>query len=611
MKEIKELISRSLKVLDLPSMDFSLEHPKDESHGDYSCNVAMVLSKQVGKNPRELATLIVEQVYKEPFFVKMFEKVEVAGPGFINFYLKQDFFTDQLKNAVDDGYGKNDNLKGQKIYVEFTDPNPFKEFHIGHLMSNTIGESLARILEASGAIVKRANYQGDVGLHVAKSIWGLQQKMEQDNMTLDDLRGDSLKERVGYLGAAYAYGAGEYETSETAKTEMNALNKEIYDGLATGTEPARTLLAGEVMELYHEGRAWSLEYFETIYARLGTKFDEYFFESEAGPVGLKSIEEGLSKGVLEMGEGDAVVFKGEKYGLHTRVFRNKLGLPTYEGKELGLPKMKNDRWKYDKSYVITANEIDEYFKVLLQVLKLLYPELGAKTVHLSHGMMKLTTGKMSSRTGKVVTGEGLLNELREVVLSKMGDPSSPKASTRQGRDVKNTEMVADQVAVGALKYSVLKQKVGGDIVYEPVKMTNLEGDTGPYIQYTYARTQSVIKKSIASHQDSPGLADLSSTKHPSISLGISLVGESWKPNTEELSILKWIYRYPETVAEAHAKYAPHMVAGYVYELATRFNTFYNQHQIVGNEFRILLTTATANIIKSGLNLLGIVAPEEM
>lgn len=588
IETIRDLVSKVLRELKLETVEFSVTHPKEESHGDYSVNAAMILAKKLGKNPSELAQEIVTQLYTDSV-TQLIDKVEVAGAGFINFYLKQDFFKAELQKATDTNYGKNVSLNAQKTYVEFTDPNPFKEFHIGHLMSNTIGESLARILEANGATVKRANYQGDVGLHVAKSIWGLQKKMVIDKKGWDSLRGLSLQERIGYLGQAYAYGAGEYETSETARAEMNSMNAEIYK---------RT--NKEINELYDVGRAWSLEYFETIYQRLGTKFDEYFFESEEGPKGLKSIEEGLAKGVLELGEEGAVVFKGEKYGLHTRVFRNKLGLPTYEGKELGLAKTKAERWSYDKSYVITANEIDEYFKVLLQVMSLLYPELGAKTVHLSHGMMKLVTGKMSSRSGKVITGEGLLNELKEVVLTKMGE-----------RNIKNREVVADQVAVGALKYTVLKQKVGGDIVYEPTKMTNLEGDTGPYIQYTYARTQSVLRKSSATYQDSPGLADLRSTKHPPLSLGISLAGESWKPNIEELSILKWIYRYPETVADAGEKYAPHMVAGYVYELAQRFNSFYNQHQIVGNDSRILLTQATANVLKSGLGLLGIQAPEEM
>jgi arginyl-tRNA synthetase len=571
MQYIIVTIKKALASLNLPEIDFSVTHPREESHGDYSVNAAMILAKQVGKNPRELAQEIVDQVYKDRNFVKSFEKVEVAGPGFINFYVKTDVLVGEAKKALAVEYGKNDSLAGQKTMVEFTDPNPFKEFHIGHLMSNTIGESLCRIFEANGATVKRVNYQGDIGLHVAKSIWGWQRKMNEDGMALDKLAKLPLKERIVYLGAAYAYGATKYEedspVGELAKAEMNALNKVIYDKSDA-----------QVDELYTVGRKWSLEYFETIYQRLGTKFEEYFFESEEGPKGLKVVEEGLEKGVLEVGESGAVVFKGEQYGLHTRVFRNKLGLPTYEAKELTLPSSKYKRWAYDKSFIITDNEIDEYFKVLLKVLSLLSPELGAKTTHLSHGMMKLTTGKMSSRTGKVITGEGLLNELQEVVLLKMGD-----------RDIKDRELVADLVAVGSLKYSVLKQSIGGDITYEPEKMTNMEGDTGPYLQYTYARTQSVLKKS-------------------AIAVGDFELREI---NPEELRLLKWIYRYPEVVKEAGEKYAPHVIALYVYELATRFNYFYNQHQIAQNEQRLALTSIVGNLLKSGLYLLGITAPEEM
>lgn len=598
MKLIHDLIIKTLHDLNLPEVAFSVSHPKEESHGDYSANVAMVLwvknkelriNEKSVKSPRELAELIVQQLTTNGLQQTVIEKIGVAGPGFINFYLKTDFFLEEAKKATEPEYGKNELLVGQKTMVEFTDPNPFKEFHIGHLMSNTIGESLARLFEAAGAEVKRANYQGDVGLHVAKSVWGmlckilnleiLNSKQIQNSKSeisnwITEWNSKSLNDRQKMMGQAYAYGATKYEEDETAKAEMNAMNKAIYDG----TDPA-------INELYKVGRAWSLEYFEVIYKRLGTKFDEYFFESEAGAVGLKVIQEGLDKGVLEMGEGGAVVFKGEQYGLHTRVFRNALGLPTYEGKELGLAKTKFERYPYDKSYIVTANEIDEYFRVLLKVMNLLYPDLGAKTTHLSHGVMKLTSGKMSSRTGKIVSGEALLNELKEVVLTKIGD-----------REIADKEVVADQVAVGALKYSVLKQAVGGDIVYEPDKMTNLEGNTGPFVQYAYARARSIIRRI----GESAGRLDSES------------VGQLVR---EELSLLRWLYRYPEVVLEAGQKYAPHLVATYVYELAARFNSFYQSCRVEENgevnQLRYLLTQASANVIGSGLNLLGIVAPSEM
>ena len=570
MQMIREGIQAQLKKLKMPVVNFKVEHPKDEQHGDYSTNVVLVLAKEVGIKPREVAEKIWELLANDIEMNRLIEKIEVAGAGFINFYLKKEYLIEEAGAARKKGYGKNKQLAGQRIMVEYTDPNPFKEMHIGHLMSNTIGESLARILIAQGAEVKRANYQGDVGLHVAKAIWGIRQELGMRKLELGELEKWELKERQKLMGQAYALGATRYEEDEEVKKEIHELNLQIYQRSNAETN-----------KLYDVGREWSLAYFETIYARLGTKFDEYFFESEAGPVGLEVVKEGLAKGVLEVGEEGAVVYKGEKDHLHTRVFRNKLGLPTYEAKDLGLAKTKYGRYSYDRSYIVTANEITEYFKVVLRVMKQLYPELAAKTTHIPHGMMKLVSGKMSSRTGKVITGEGLLNDLKAVVQLKMGE-----------REIKERERVADMVAVGALKYTVLRQAIGGDIVYEPEKMTNLEGDTGPYLQYTFARAKSVLAKSEITRDQ------------PSQLHGIN-------PSNEEMSILRWIYRYPEVVVEAGEKFAPQLVATYIYELATRFNSFYNAHKIGDNVERLALTEAVANILESGLGLLGIQAPTEM
>ena len=241
---------------------------------------------------------------------------------------------------------------------------------------------------------------------------------------------------------------------------------------------------------------------------------------------------------------------------------------------------------------MTANEITEYFKVVLKVMSQLYPELAAKTIHMPHGIMKLTTGKMSSRTGKVITGESLLHELKEVVIKKIGD-----------RDIKEKDGVADAVAVSALKYSVLRQAIGGDIVYEPEKMTNLEGNTGPFLQYTYARCSSILRK----FQIKNSQTRLSARQVLKLD-DANLVDQ-------EVSILRWLYRYPEVVAEAGINCAPHLVATFVSELASRFNSFYQTCRVEENgevnALRYLLTQATANVLKNGLGLLGIQAPAEM
>jgi len=570
-----EVIREVLKKIVGDEINFVVEHPADESHGDFATNVCLVAFSKLGeKSSRVLAEKIVSELRDKVELEEVIDtkRVEIAGPGFINFWLKKDWLAEELSKVTSekDGYGTNRNLSGQKIMVEFTDPNPFKEFHIGHLMSNTIGESLARLVGASGAEVKRANYQGDVGLHVAKSIWGWRKKMQQDGIDYEDLAKKDLEEKVNYLGKSYAFGATKYEEDESAKEEINTLNKTIYD---RSNE--------KINALYDNGRKWSLDYFESIYVRLGTKFDEYFFESEAGRVGLEVVKEGLEKGVLEESQG-AIIFAGEKYGLHTRVFRNKLGLPTYEAKDLGLAKTKFERWAYDKSFIVTANEINEYFKVVLKVMSLLYPDLASRTTHISHGLMKLKSGKMSSRTGNIITGEGLLNELHEVVLKKIGD-----------REVDDKENVADKVAISALKYTVLKQAIGGDIVYDPERMTNLEGDSGPYLQYVYARCSSVINKVADEKQSNDSVAQ----------------------NDEEMAIMRWVYRYPEVISQAAQRFAPQLVASYLIELAQRFNSFYNKHQILGSGdpegFRLGITTGVRQLIKNGLSLLGIETVEKM
>lgn len=611
------------------ALSFDVSHPKDESHGDYSTNIAMLIfakskitstksqtnsndqTPNKPKTPREIAEKLITSLQNDTELSTLIDtsKINVAGAGFINFNLKTDWLVGEMQKAKVEGYGKSTRLSGQKVMVEYTDPNPFKEMHIGHLMSNTIGEAVARLIEISGAEVKRACYQGDVGLHVAKAVWGmmyLNPKLQIQNYKqnidsnsqiqnwIAEWQGSEPQERQQMMGEAYAMGATKYEEDEAAKAEMITLNKQIYE---RSNEAINTL--------YDAGREWSLEYFETIYARLGTKFDQYFFESEAGPVGLKVVEEGLEKGILEIGEGGAVVYRGEKEGLHTRVFKNKLGLATYEGKELGLAKTKYERYRYDKSYIVTANEITEYFKILISVMKQLYPELGNKTIHVPHGVMKLPTGKMSSRTGKVVTGEGLLNELQEVVLRKIGE-----------RKIENKEQVADKIAVAALKYTVLRQQVGGDIVYEPEKMTNLEGATGPFVQYSYARAKSILRKFKITN---PKLQTNTKIKNSNNQNVLNL-------HVEELSLLRWLYRYPELVEEAGRALAPHMVVTYVTELAARFNTFYQNCRVVDppppeapvgagdgvvNEFRYELVEAVANVLSSGLNTLGISAPSEM
>ncbi|MHB1330906.1 MAG: arginine--tRNA ligase [Minisyncoccota bacterium] len=530
---IEKLIQGSLRELGYEG-SFAVEYPLDMKNGDYSTNVALALSKSVGVSPRELAEKLAENLRRSGG--EMFEKVEVAGPGFINFHLSKEFFREALQyiNKKGKDFGKTKKLKGEKVIVEYTDPNPFKEFHIGHLMSNAIGESVSRIIEWSGARTKRANYQGDTGMHVAKAIWGY-------------FRGE--------WKSAYQIGSKAYEENLDARLEIEEINKKIYDRSDK-----------KINKVYDEGRKISLKYFDSIYKKLGTKFDYLFFESDAGKLGMKIVEENIGK-VFEKSDG-AVVYMGEKFdsSLHTRVFINKHGQPTYEAKDLGNAKQKYNKYKYTRSVVVTGNEIRDYFKVMLSALAQIYPKLSEMTKHLPHGMLRLPTGKMSSRTGDVITAESLIEDVKERVK---GD---------------------EQVAIGAIKYMILRQSIGNDIIFDIEKSVSTEGDSGVYLQYAHARANSIMEKS----------RKRGNTK-------------SVRAKTHEVERL--LHRFPEIIERAQVEYAPHHITTYLTELAGSFNNFYAHEQVISDEpesaYRLAIVEAFKNIIKNGLVILGIPSPDKM
>ena len=558
MKEYtKKLIQDSLKNLGLPEALFVVEHTSNLQFGDYSTNVAMVLAKESNKNPKDLAETICNQLVK--IGSSKFEKVEVAGPGFINFTISADTLMQVVKGILDqkERFGTNENLFKKKIIVEYTDPNPFKEFHLGHLMSNTIGEALARLIEASGAEVKRACYQGDVGMHVAKAV-----AFKYIN--------NSKWETVQNVAVSYAMGALKYESDNTFKEKVVEINKKIYQK----TDP-------EINEIYLLGKKLTLDYFETIYKRLGTKFDYYFFESKTAEFGKALVHEHPE--IFTESEG-AIVFEGEKRDpkLHTRVFINKEGLPTYEAKELGLAKIKYDSYEYDQSIVITGNEINDYFRVLLSAMSEVFPDLAQKTKHISHGMLRLPTGKMSSRTGDVITAESVLavaeEKAKEVAKDKRAD---------------DQKILSEQVALAAIKSSILRQAPGRDVIFDFDTSITFEGDSGPYLQYTRARINSIAEKANS----------LKISPSPSI-------GE------KVFDVERVLSRYPDVVERAGEEMAPHYIVTYLTELAGSFNSFYAAEQIVKIEDessarKLAIALGVGQVLKNGLTLLGIPVPEKM
>jgi arginyl-tRNA synthetase len=586
-EKIKGLISESIKKLGVEVKEIEVTKPQLEEHGDYSTNISMRLAKELKKSPLEIADEIVNGIDKSEF-----ESVEAVAPGFINFKLKDNHYNSLLK-AIDEKYGENDQYKGRKIMVEYTDPNPFKVLHIGHLFTNIIGESLARLFEVGGAEVKRANYQGDVGLHVAKTMYGLEKKFNDEKMDWGKISKMKLEERVAYLGEAYALGNNEYEDSSEALEKIQDYNYYIFiaaqEELAeeTASDYRQYLEVDEeklkrVKKMYMEGREWCLEYFERIYKRVGTKFDYYFFESIVGEFGMKVVMENLDK-VFERDE-EAIIFRGKDHGLHTRVFVNRLGLPTYEAKDLGLAIYKNKKYQADLSVIITAEEQASYFKVMLKALEQIKPELSNNTIHMAHGTVKLPGAKkMSSRDGSILGAEWLLDEVKSKVIEKMS------VNGFEG----DLETVSDSLSVASVKYGFLRSAIGKDVIFDFDDATQFDGDTGPYVMYAFTRCNSILEniKSIRSTSE-------------------------YTFDEVEKRVLRLLEYFPSEVEYAVVNRAPSRVVNYLFDLAQAFNNFYQSHNVLkseGEEYekRVLIVKATATVLKKGLHLIGIETVEKM
>lgn len=576
-QQLQEMIAKAVNAqfegLNLHFEAISLEHPTLEEHGDYSSNVSLQLAKQLGKNPREMATLIVADLQQSISAdkSKLVEKVEVAGAGFINFWLRQEYFVQEaLKiQELQDKYGEGESLSGKKIMVEFAHPNTHKEMHIGHMRTLITGESLARIFNFSGAEVFRANYQGDIGPHVAKAIWGTVRILDETGKTWDEAEKLSLKEKSHLLGQGYIRGNHEYEEN---KNQIDQLNKQLYlnDPLVT--------------PIYERTKKWSLDYYEAFYRRFYTKFDRLFLESEVAQEGKRIVEENVGK-VFEKSDG-AIIFAGENFGLHTRVFVTKDGNPTYEGKEMALGPMEFKEFPFDKCIHVVASEQAGYFQVVIKALEQLDPKFIGREFHLSMGMVQLVGKKISSRTGVIITVDGLIDDVKELLRPKLHS---------DGFSEDEKEAVLEAATIGAVKYSVLKSGPLLNATFDLEKSVALDGDSGPYIQYTFARAKSILRKS-----------KIESTKLK--------VDSKSEIVAEEMALLRWLYRFPEVVEQTAQTYSPNIIATYLFELAKRFNNFYNSVPILGSEnevFKLALVESTSIVLKNGLNLLGIESLERM
>jgi arginyl-tRNA synthetase len=557
MQDIQEALKSVIQKQFNQDITPELTRP-DEQFGDYATNAALQLAGRVGKPPREVAEQLIAALKAELPQVK---DISIAGPGFINLTLSDEALLAAAKAAP---HSKPQTYKGKVVVAEYSDPNPFKALHAGHLYTTLVGDAIASLFEAAGAKVHRVNYGGDVGLHAAKVMWGIVKFLGGEHP--EKLANVAEGERSVWIGKRYVEGNTAYEQDEAAKAEIVAINKRVYALHETGDHDS------PFAQMYWICRQWSYDGFDKIYAQLQIHpFDRYIPESEVTPPGLEITKKGLAEGVFVESDG-AIVYQGEDDGLHTRVFINSNGLPTYEAKDLGLAAIKWRDYHFDVGFIITGNDIVEYMKVVMKALSHFYPEVAERSRHLTHGMIRLPGGKkMSSRKGN--------NPMAQDIL----DAAVAANEAATGKDDYD-------VVLAAVKYAFLKYRIGGDMIYNPEESVSMEGDSGPYLQYAHARARSILAKA--------GEAD----------------GEVTDLEPAERGLARKISEYPEVIAKAVDELMPHHIASYLYELAQSFNRFYEHNRVIGDPrqaTRQKLVELYADVLKDGLGLLHIAAPERL
>lgn len=552
---IKDLIKKAGESLELNFDIVNIEHPDDISHGDYSTNVALMYSKTLGKSPREIADSLKTEIEKG--LSKEIEKVEVAGAGFINFFLSREFFSESIGAIIDnENFGKNETGKDRKVVVEYSSPNIAKPFTVGHLRSTIIGDSIANIISNSGFEVIRDNHLGDWGTQFGKQIvaiekWG----------SVNELKESSAPMR--YLVDLYVKFHEEAESNESLEEDARKRFKDLERGEPTA------------VEIYNETIKISKEYFNSIYKRLEVrKFDTELGESFYTPFVEKITKELEDKKLLKVSEGATLVFF-EEDKLPPLMIKKTDGTTLYATRDLATDSYRLETYGKD---TIIVNEVGGeqslYFKQIFETEKLLGWVQDGQRVHVAHGLYRFKEGKMSTRKGNVIWLEEVIDE-----------------AIKRAEEI-NKETAKD-VAIGALKFNDLKRKSSEDIVFDWDEILNLKGDSGPYLQYSYVRAYSIIEKANGAN----------------IKISFDVV----PPSVTNLE--KILYRFPEVAKRAGEEYSPHYIATYLIELASAFSNFYAQGTIVSEEtdspYKVAITKAFSVVMKRGLELLGIPVLKKM
>ncbi len=572
-EKIAELIQKSIKIaqkkgafseFDLPVI--KIEHPKEMFHGDYATSIALVISKILKKNPMEIAESIKFQILDlEPDF---FEKVEVVKPGFINFFLSQEFLINSLNNILKEKEKYGSAKIKKTVVIDYSAPNIAKPFGIGHLRSTTLGQSIYNIYKFLGWKCIGDNHLGDWGTQFGKMIVAIKKWANKEK--LKDLS-------IADLEKLYIKFHQEIEANPELEDEARAWFKKLEDN------------DKEAKEIWQTCVDISLKEFDKVYDLLGVKIDYVLGESFYQGKTMSIIKEANKKKIAIKSQG-ALIIKYPKDKLPPTIILKSDGATNYFTRDLATVQYRLKTWKPDLIIYEVGVEQSLHFQQLFWAIELFGWAKREKFFHMAHGLYRSKEGRLSTRKGKTIHLEAVLQEAIDRAKKII-----EQSETSQDLSNKEKEKIAQIVGIGAVKYNDLSQHYSRNIIFDWDKILNLKGNSGPYLQYTFTRCKSVLKKS-KTKINFKNIENLDS---------------------EEKNILRTIYKFPEVVQEAADKFSPNLICNFAFDLAQKYNLFYQKHSIIKAEtdnlkmFRLSLTVAVAQVLKNSLSLLGISVPSQM
>lgn len=569
-----------------------IQKTRREFEGDVTV-VVFPFVKIAKKGPEKVAGELGEYLTEKLDIVEKFNKVK----GFLNLVISASYYTSHLTNeVVRADYGTVSAGKNAPLYmVEYSSPNTNKPLHLGHIRNNLLGWSIAEILKATGKRVVKTNIVNDRGIHICKSMlawqkWGNDVTPESSGKKGDHLVGDYYvrfdQEYKKQIAELIASGKSEEEAAKSAPLILEA--QEMLRKWEAG-DPA-------VRKLWETMNQWVYDGFDVTYRRLGVDFDKIYYESDTYAIGRNTVISGLDRGIFHQRSDKSVWADLTPDGLDEKILLRSDGTSVYMTQDIGTAQMRQQDYEFDKMIYVVGNEQNYHFKVLSLVLDKLGYSWAKDLYHMSYGMVELPEGKMKSREGTVVDADDLMDEMIATARDMAGE-----LGKLDGLSGSEQEEIHRIIGLGALKYFMLKVDPVKNMTFNPRESIDFNGHTGPFIQYTHARICSVLRKAEEN--------------------GISINAEEKAGNIQidqkEKDLLKSLHDFPGVVDEAARQYNPAIIANYVYDLAKEYNQFYHDHPIVKEEnavsrnFRLLLTRASGQVIKTGMGLLGIEVPERM